>query len=571
MLNLSLQKNTLVQIRPELYEILTRPCRPKILVVADGSLNFGTGATGLSRFLAAVTEGVSPKPILTLAHRGVAGGTVTVAGDALTVITGYNFATDARPVNRTNYDQVWLFGINDSSGALSDPELQVLTEFMNSGGGLFATGDHSALGRAMSGRLPRVRKMREWTSVPMDTEHRIDTINDPGPNAISEVTDQSDGIPQRVYPRYVVRTTATGREATVHPLMMAPGAQLVRNSADDFQFDIDAFPDHPHESVCRAVTSPADLGATYTEAGLNFPEWQPAASGGGRVGAEIVAYGVSGGRWMAGKPPVNPQMFGLVSAYDGRLAQAYSSGRRPGRIVCDSTWHHFVNMNLDGTGYGLGLGTWSAGVFTPSPALLKVYAYFRNIVSWIQPSDRVRCGLLWTTVALRYHPLLVEELMSLPRQKTWRDLVAVGRQAASIAASHGVSVEDLVTGALVGDDKLEPLGTMLTGDDLVGSDLRPRELAEGLLGRLLVRLADAQPLDRGEVDEKALQSAVEGFGGMLGQAAGEAFELGFEAAAARGRRLTALADAGRKLLTRKDAPPEKAAAKAKAVALETEG
>ena len=174
-------------------------------------------------------------------------------------------------------------------------------------------------------------------------------------------------------------------------------------------------------ALLHAVTSAAILGAAYNVGGQNFPEFQPNASiPSQRVGADVVAFAVSGGRSVLNgvwKPPVKPRMFGVVSAYDGRSAQPYpGKSQRPGRIVCDSTWHHFVNINLDGTGSGrTGLGTGSGAGFVPSPALEKIYAYYRNIVSWLQPANRIWCRIFWDLVAVRMNAALLEELLDLDR------------------------------------------------------------------------------------------------------------------------------------------------------------
>jgi hypothetical protein len=60
------------------------------------------------------------------------------------------------------HDQVWLFGFQSSGSEPSDEELRAISEFMDSGGGLFATGDHSALGKALCSEVPRARSMRRW-------------------------------------------------------------------------------------------------------------------------------------------------------------------------------------------------------------------------------------------------------------------------------------------------------------------------------------------------------------------------------------------------------------------------
>src|SRR5688572_16122379 len=76
------------------------------------------------------------------------------------------------------YDQIWLFADqpNDTDGSdlttdahilapykLDEIELRVLAEWMDRGGGVFATGDHGVLGAAMCSRIPRVGTMRKWT------------------------------------------------------------------------------------------------------------------------------------------------------------------------------------------------------------------------------------------------------------------------------------------------------------------------------------------------------------------------------------------------------------------------
>jgi hypothetical protein len=54
-----------------------------------------------------------------------------------------------------------------------------------------------------------------------------------------------------------------------------------------------------------------------------------------------------------------------------------------GRVVCDATWHHFVNINLNGSGAGLdpmnGLprtGLYAFGI--PTPEYLKIQRYYLN-------------------------------------------------------------------------------------------------------------------------------------------------------------------------------------------------
>lgn len=515
-----------------------RPCRPRILMLVDG-LDYQPGnGFGLWRFLHGLTvaPGVATKPILTLAHRGVhASPTVTVGPDTYTIVNNFNFSTATPPVTLANYDQIWIFGINGGAFSLSNAEVAVVSEFMNGGGGVFATGDHASLGRALSGSLPRIRHMREWRDaatggVPMGTEsdaglavNRIDTVVNPGSNNLYEFVDQSDDIPQRIYPNYRVTDTdglaGSAWQATVSPLLMLPGALAVRRSSDasppsGFSKDIDVLPDHPHESVCYAVTNAAVLGGAYNVGGQNFPEFQPNASvPAQRVGADIVAYAVSGGRTVLNgvwKPPVRPRMFGVISAYDGRSAQAYpGKPQRPGRIVCDSTWHHFVNINLDGTGSGgrTGLGTGSGAGFVPSPALEKIYSYYRNIVSWLQPANRIWCRIFWDLVAVRMNAALFEELLDVDRLVNWRDLVGLGREAKDLVAlAHGQeTVKDQVLGLLASEERTQRVADLLLSDSLAASSLDPEELIDGIYGSLLAEMARLLPAD---ADEKTAQKVL---------------------------------------------------------------
>lgn len=429
-----------LQLTPNLA--LFPRCRPRILIVTDGGLGFGTGGFGLSRFIDAITThpSVTLQPVLTLAHRGAHPSPVSIGGVSYNVRTGLNFATLNPALTVQNYDQVWLFGI-ESGSAISNAEVVALANFMNAGGGVFSTGDHASLGAAMSARLPRIRHMRDWASVPMGSEalpgalRRIDTVVNPGTNNLYEFSDQGDEIPQRIYPQYSVSGAggAAGWTANVHPLLLLSGASLARASGNPAAFsnDMDVLPDHPHESECFAVTRAATLAGNYTEAGLNFAEFPPAAAGGARFGAEIVAHGVSGGRSVFNfgvwKPPVTPRMFGLISAYDGhRAAPLAGQAARPGRIVCDSTWHHFVNVNLNGMGSLVG------GVFTAGASLLKIYRYYQNMVDWLQPSNRRLCPLVLALVEARFHPDLIEELASLRDLRTAEAAEIIGLGVAEV-------------------------------------------------------------------------------------------------------------------------------------------
>jgi hypothetical protein len=103
-------------------------------MVTDASLDFGTGGFGLSEFVIIVKNAGH---MVTTAHRNGSGPNLTIAGS-------FNFATAATAVKTANYDQIWLFGF--STTALTAPEQTAIAQFMQSGGGVFATGDHESIG-----------------------------------------------------------------------------------------------------------------------------------------------------------------------------------------------------------------------------------------------------------------------------------------------------------------------------------------------------------------------------------------------------------------------------------------
>lgn len=515
-----------IEILPERLLPLLRLCRPRILMVTDASLDFGTGPFGLSRVLQALTtdSGVTNKPALTLAYRGQhpAPNPITVGSDTYTVINSFNFASAATAVTVANYDQIWLFGF--SAAALAPGEITALANFMNAGGGVFATGDHGAIGRGLCGSLPRIRHMRDWSNVAMGGEPdiaravtRIDTVVDPGANGLYDFSDQSDSIPQRIYPNYSVSAAPAPQRwtARIHPLLMLPGAPVVRDGASgnvNFNLDIDVLPDHPHESVCFAVNGGAAFTGSYSHAGtnLNFAEFPALSGGGGRVPATIVAFGVSGGRsvWNnVWKPPVQPRMFGLISAWDGRLAAPYpGQSQRPGRIVCDSTWHHFVNVNLQGMGSNMG------GVFTPDANLRKIYAYFRNIQAWLQPANRVLCRLWWDLIVLRLQPRLIEEL-SLPRElQPLPARIGLGLEALAILREEGGAdaAEEFVDALLLGAEDTARIADALQDPKLQETQIDATGLRAAVLGSLLLRVAEAVPEDEPEQLLKLLERGPEG-------------------------------------------------------------
>ena len=400
------------------------------------------------------------------------------------VITTHLAAGKKLGVDYDDFDQVWLFGYSGAN--LDADEIAELTTFMNRGGGVFATGDHEMLGFGLCGAIPRVRGMREWSAIPMVVE-RIDTVTNPGTNGTYQFSDQGDRFPQRIHPVFV----GSGSAWAPHPLLRAARV-------------IDVLPDHPHESVC--------YGGADTRSTGDFPAgFLP----------EVVAWSVSAGRYLddVGKPPTTPKLFGAISAYDGHPAGQ-------GRIVCDATWHHFVNLNL------LGLQD-PPGTFTED--FHQIAAYYRNVLDWLTPPQRRWCRWWIDLVLARYATRLFEEYVPLPPHPCpWEPRLELGRRVeAVLAANAGAGAGwDLVTAALDATD----LGPLI---DLV----RPRSAADHELRRVddeahLLPIADLRAGVLGSIFDalvSALPPSPDQFDGDGGDHEDEAiFRYAVEAAIAAG-------------------------------------
>ena len=371
---------------------IARRCIVNVLIVTDGSLNFGTGATGLSEFLTAFNALHNQRYVsyrLTLASRGG----IVQSTNPLVVnhIAQFKFDTS---VKLADFDQIWLFAVA-SSGNITSNEVTAIEKYMDDGGGLFATGDHGALGKAMCGAIKRVRDMRYWddtdpsnsvNEVSMTGRRRNDT-NQPQPGQSSSFNslDQADGIPQRI----AVRTFTGGNP---HPILSVPNSVNPSGLAD-------IMPDHPHEGECKP------------EIVFNH--------NGQSISTQILAFSfVVGGNTSGSKTPVDPHAFPSIAVWDGWGAKA-------GRIVVDSTWHHFINFNVNGAGTPLtGLSDADFGV---------VRRYYMNIIQWMSRRRYYACIRLPLIVKLLNDSDIVEANLNQPnlplKEISLADLNSIGALA----------------------------------------------------------------------------------------------------------------------------------------------
>ncbi len=391
------------------------------LVVADGIFKFGavdeSEATFTLQFLIdtlrSTRTGVRFR--VTTAHR---------RADSNADQPGFIFSD--RILN--DFDVLWLFGyeganvgLHNLTDSILDDEIAAIGRFMNAGGGVFAAGDHDGLGSVLCGKIPRVRSMRKWYS-------EIETPTDYPPNAPGTGSgrldttradynnefwfdNQSDDIPQVLTP------------LESHPVLQSSRGLIVK------------FPDHMHEGE---VTVPWNLHETLTFSGESFQEYPEAlfANRGGVVHPtpRIIATGSTLGNHSTmteghDKPTFQPdptlnvaRTFNAICVYDGSRVNV-------GRVLTQSSFHHFLDLNL--TGDSLGVGNKTLGFTTPAglPVLDGLQQYFRNVGWWLAETRHYFFNLILSILELPWwvklfnpggpveeNPLLILEYGKLMRQ-----------------------------------------------------------------------------------------------------------------------------------------------------------
>ncbi len=334
------------------------------------------------------------------------------------------FHFDDPGLDLTVYDEIWLFGDEGYDGGtpigpvpapgtaepgrLSDSELAKITAFMNAGGGIFAVGDHDGLGAGMSGFIPRVRYMRKWFQMgdpssglpplwvgnwPGGGGTRVDTLQK-GATDVGNVfffDDQSDDLPQPLtvlVPSHPVVQGATG-VLTVYPDHMhegeviAPtGAMLAQTSGNDatLSFAGPNFTEFPAIGTYQAppavlATSVVGTGVPLqgheTEVPPGAPEDLPCENK--NFSADSSVCNVRSGN----------NANNTLAAYDGHTVNV-------GRIVTDSSFHHFLDLNLLGdpcssiTTKQQGFNASAKG----QAVLKELEAFYVNIATWIAWTDR---------------------------------------------------------------------------------------------------------------------------------------------------------------------------------------
>jgi len=406
--------------RDLLFEFFPRRPTVKILIVADTSVSF-TSSFGVGRVIDLIRDNVDNYVNfeVDLARLGTQSSTLSVNNSPTghdPKYTNFRFSSQVSGNHVIDdYDQIWCFGFapgNDGSSndnniwnspyATTDADLAVLTPWMNNGGGMLAMGDHHYLGAAMCARIPRVGSMRRWTNAqgvpPIGGPPRFDTTRPDIPGSFN-IGSQSDGTPQPIeWKKYPVRDFLVFRK-TYRPHPVLCGGDLGV---------IDVLPDHAHEGHIYADTEIL-LNQTYSFSGVTGDEYP--TSGTIQATPEVIAWANT-----LADPPYNfskgetpARRFGLIGAYDGDLVDT-------GRVLVDSTWHHWMDINLGGL-----------EAESPNTEFQKIARYFRNCAVWLSRKGQRTKMLNYSSFWAVIHVANFEDL------NTFTPLYALGRQGIDAA------------------------------------------------------------------------------------------------------------------------------------------
>lgn len=382
----------------EYFEKLLKSRHSRILIVVDAGISLDPGANAFGverviRLLRESTVGCTHFHVDVAVHSTAPFTIVASPLGASAKYVGFRFDSLLPSGSRVidAYDQIWCFGA--SGPATQDDELAALVTWMNDGGGIFATGDHSTLGEGLCSRIPRIGTMRAWTiaqGVPpgsgtarVDTNRPFNAAEMAGMEEI-EFERQSDSLPQPIdwvtwlshthFPWHIHRRP--------HPVLCHPSLG-----------PINVMPDHPHEGVVfdhvaqpDVGLAPISLGNTYNFSGVTGEEYPTV--GAVRPLPMVIAYG----RTLADPPLWHEKgdspakRFAMISVYDGHRAGL-------GRVATDSTWHHWMNINITNL-EAAGGDNWE-----------KIKRYFLNLALWLAPARISRWCL---------HTYVIESFFSYP-------------------------------------------------------------------------------------------------------------------------------------------------------------
>ncbi len=255
-------------------------------------------------------------------------------GQPLCEVTARDRTADAQghdpilsALGQSDFDQLWLFAVDVGDG-LTTKDREGIEAFYDRGGGIMATRDHQDLGCSIE-NLGCISAFHYFHSKNPDPDTSRHCCDDTETTTIS-------------WPNY--HSGANGNFQRIMPL--EPIHELLRNPASPTGI-IEFFPSHPHEGAVGVPTDDRD--------------------------ARAIAMG---------KSLSTERSFNLAVVLD---RPENDNGKRVGRVVAESTFHHFCDYNWDTkAGAPSFVDEPPGNGMTEEPrALEDIHTYVRNIAIWL--------------------------------------------------------------------------------------------------------------------------------------------------------------------------------------------
>jgi hypothetical protein len=225
-------------------------------------------------------------------------------------------------LDETDFDQLWLFGV-DVGGAITPMECEAIARFRARGGGLLTSRDHQDLGLSFCS-LAGIGDAHHFHSRNPESDPARLIVDDTETSSIS-------------YPNYHSGKNGDYQHVTVmepiHPVMRSNGNRSGK---------IELLPSHPHE------------------------------------GANSIPKGVKSGRVIAtGTSILTRRTF--------NLALAFEADEEQGRAIIDSSFHHFLDFNLNPDKGCPSFVTEpvGSGMKNNAQARADTETYFLNLAEWL--------------------------------------------------------------------------------------------------------------------------------------------------------------------------------------------
>lgn len=341
------------------------PPNVRILLYADGNIRFDGGPFMGLQYVKTLLESRAYVYVdfdVHSAHRDGTDPDATIAGAVK--LTDLNLIED--------YDQIWFFGINKVPN-LGAEELALIEQFMAAPkfGGVLVTGGHDDLGKGIAGQLPRAGAMRRY-AVPPGAGAGAWNSELGASDLQASVHFLDPGFEQKFKALRYTRFPVWSPEVFKHRYCPHP----VLSAQDG---PVDVFPNHGRIGEALAP-----------KPGFDDREWP--VKDGQQESPHVIAW------WQINDADSSRhgQEIGIVSAYDGHRVDV-------GRIVADSSWHHWFDSNL------FALASLchkefehNAGVSRNNWALLrKIDTYFLNCGVWLAPpvqQQAMNHALWWSII-----------------------------------------------------------------------------------------------------------------------------------------------------------------------------